>query len=197
MFLPSAYFHSAAVLLWEIMDDSTMTESGTQKKPEALGVERIGQAMSRMRIMIGRRVVGRVALQNVAPDLDISHIDVLDVIKRAERDSEVTVGTIAERMRIDPSRASRVVADMVERGVLRREASQADARRIVVVLTPLGLKLLEEIRAVKLAAIAEIVADWPQADIESFSRLFETFIGGFEALYVQREKKLQDGGSSG
>lgn len=197
MFLRPAYFHSVAVLLWESMDDSTMTESGTEKTPDALSVERIGQAMSRMRIMIGRRVVGRVALQNVAPDLDISHIDVLDVIKRVERDSEVTVGTIAERMRIDPSRASRVVADMVERGVLRREASQADARRIVVVLTPLGLKLLEEIRAVKLAAVAEIVADWPQADIETFSRLFETFIGGFEALYVQREKKLQDGGSSG
>lgn len=197
MFLRPAYFHSVAVLLWESMDDSTMTESVTEKTPEALGVERIGQAMSRMRIMIGRRVVGRVALQNVAPDLDISHIDVLDVIKRVERDNEVTVGTIAERMRIDPSRASRVVADMVERGVLRREASQADARRIVVVLTPLGLKLLEEIRAVKLAAVAEIVADWPQADIETFSRLFETFIGGFEALYVQREKKLQDGGSTG
>lgn len=197
MFLRPAYFHSVAVLLWESMDDSTMTEPGTEKTPDALSVERIGQAMSRMRIMIGRRVVGRVALQNVAPDLDISHIDVLDVIKRVERDSEVTVGTIAERMRIDPSRASRVVADMVERGVLRREASQADARRIVVVLTPLGLKLLEEIRAVKLAAVAEIVADWPQADIETFSRLFETFIGGFEALYVQREKKLQDGGSSG
>jgi DNA-binding MarR family transcriptional regulator len=95
---------------------------------------------------------------------------------------------IAEMLRIDPSRASRVVADMVGRNVLRREASQADARRIVVVMTEVGQDLLAEIVAQKLAIISEIVSDWPQDDVERFAALFERFIGGYEAVFLSRDK---------
>ncbi|MGO8352295.1 MarR family winged helix-turn-helix transcriptional regulator, partial [Rhizobium johnstonii] len=81
-----------------------------------------------------------------------------------------------EMLRIDPSRASLVVADMVGRSVLLREASQADARRIVVVMTEVGQDLLAEIVAQKLAIISEIFSDWPQEDFERFAALFERFI---------------------
>ena len=98
----------------------------------------IGQVMTRMRLLVGRRLIGRLAVQNVAPGLELSHLDVLDAVRRAETSGEVTVGAIAEILRIDPSRASRIVAEMVTRGVLRRKASQADARRIVVAITALA-----------------------------------------------------------
>ncbi|MBN9029404.1 MAG: MarR family transcriptional regulator [Rhizobiales bacterium] len=154
-------------------------------------IDRIGQSMSRMRLMIGRRLVGRLAIQQVAPELDISHLDVLDVVRRASlTETETTVGTVAEMMRVDPSRASRVVAELVERGVLRRDVSQADARRSIVMLTPRGAELLAQVRTVKLSAIADIVADWPDEDAECFARLFERFMDGFEAVYQQREKSL-------
>ena len=156
--------------------------------PEDENLLRIGQVMTRMRLMTGRRMIGRLAIQNVAPGLELSHLDVIDAVRRAEGSGEVTVGTIAEILRIDPSRASRIVAEMVSRGVLRRKASQADARRIVVVLTALGQRLLAEIQAQKFALIESIVADWPAEDIEAFSRLFDRFMGGYEDAFQTRLK---------
>ncbi|CAN7329528.1 MarR family winged helix-turn-helix transcriptional regulator [Pararhizobium sp. LjRoot255] len=147
----------------------------------------IGRSMSRWRVLIGRRVLARLAIDNVAPDMEISHLDVLDAVRRAEPDAEVTVGTIAELMRIDPSRASRIVADMVARGVLRREASQADARRIIVVMTDPGKKLMLEVQAVKRGVIENILADWPEEDVAAFAVLFDKFVTGMERIHQNRE----------
>ncbi|GLR57958.1 MarR family winged helix-turn-helix transcriptional regulator [Rhizobium indigoferae] len=169
-------------------DVLTKTLSAEPAEPDRENVPRIGRSMARMRLMTGRRLIGRLAIQNAAPGLELSHLDVLDAVRRAQPAGEVTVGLIAEMLRIDPSRASRVVADMVGRNVLRREASQADARRIVVVMTEVGQDLLAEIVAQKLAIISEIVSDWPQEDVERFAALFERFIGGYEAVFLSRDK---------
>jgi len=154
---------------------------------ESEEIVHIGQVMTRMRLLIGRRLIGRLAIQNIAPDLELSHLDVLDAVRRAETAGEVTVGAIAEILRVDPSRASRIVAEMVTRGVLRRKASQADARRIVVVMTALGHRLVSEIQAQKHAVVQGIVADWPAADIEAFATLFDRFISGFEQTFLPRK----------
>lgn len=154
--------------------------------------QRIGQAMLRMRLLTGRRMIGRLAIRNVAPGLELSHLDVLDAVRRAEDTGEVTVGTIAELLRIDPSRASRIVADMVARGVLRRKASQADARRIVVVLTALGQRLLADIQAQKHAVIESIFADWSPEDVENFSWLFDRYVTGYERIFQDYMKETTD-----
>ncbi|QKK17461.1 MarR family winged helix-turn-helix transcriptional regulator [Rhizobium indicum] len=169
-------------------DVLTKTPSVEPAEPDCENVPRIGRSMARMRLMTGRRLIGRLAIQSAAPGLELSHLDVLDAVRRAQPAGEVTVGMIAEMLRIDPSRASRVVADMVGRNVLRREASQTDARRIVVVMTEVGQDLLAEIVAQKLAIISEIVSDWPQEDVERFAALFERFIGGYEAVFLSRDK---------
>ncbi|EJB05043.1 transcriptional regulator [Rhizobium leguminosarum bv. trifolii WSM597] len=170
-------------------DVLTKTNSLEPAAPDEKNVPRIGRSMGRMRLMTGRRLIGRLAIQSAAPGLELSHLDVLDAVRRAQPAGEVTVGMIAEMLRIDPSRASRVVADMVGRNVLRREASQADARRIVVVMTEVGQKLLAEIVAQKLAIISEIVSNWPEEDVDRFAILFERFIGGYEAVFQSRDKE--------
>lgn len=107
-----------------------------------------------------RRIVGRMAIANVAPGLDLTDLDVLDVSRRiAQTGGEVTVGAIAEAMHIDPSRGSRLVADLVSRGILRRDASQEDGRRSLIAPTDLGEKLLKEIRSVKHGLIEQMTAD--------------------------------------
>lgn len=175
-----------------------MTSATNTREVEALPLTedenllRIGQAMTRMRLLTGRRMIGRLAIQNIAPGLELSHLDVLDVVRRAEATGEVTVGTIADMLRIDPSRASRIVADMVARGVLRRKASQADARRIVVVLTALGQRLLLEIQAQKFSVIGSIFADWSPEDMDSFSVLFDRYVSGYERVIQTRLKETTD-----
>ncbi|QCI98454.1 MarR family winged helix-turn-helix transcriptional regulator [Agrobacterium larrymoorei] len=138
----------------------------------------ISHTMTRMRIMIGRRVIGRMAIAKLAPGLELSHIDVLDVVKRATGD--VTVGAIADSMRIDPSRGSRVVAEMVGRGLLQREVSQEDGRRSIIGVTPLGESILAEMRDAKIGIIRDVVGDWAEDDIASFARLYDRFVDRFE-----------------
>ncbi len=161
-----------------------------ETEPTADDIAHIGQSMSRMRVITGRRLIARLAIEKVAPDLELSHLDVLESVNRASENGEVTVGTIAEAMRIDPSRASRIVADMVGRGVLERAASQQDARRILVVITPFGQRLLGELKAQKLAVIGEVVSDWSAAEARSFAELFDKYMIGFERVFAVRDKHL-------
>lgn len=152
-------------------------EDRNEDMPE--NIIRIGNTMTRMRIMIGRRMIGRMAIAKFGPGLELSHIDVLDILRRTE--GEVSIGAIAEGMRIDPSRGSRIVADMVGRGLLKRAVSQEDARRSIVEITPMGTSLLQEMRNTKMGIVRDVMEGWPEEDIETFARLFDRFIGRFES----------------
>ncbi len=155
---------------------------------------RIGRALTRMRLMMGRRVIGRLALSKVAPELEISHLDVLSVARQAAIDGEATVGKIAEMMRVDPSRSSRMIAELVQRGVLRRDVSQTDARRAVVELTPRGVSLFDELHAVKTRIITDITADWEPEELAAFGVLFERFVTRFEQAARPAGKDIEDAG---
>lgn len=161
------------------MHDRTDTPVTAGTRDDML--DRIGQTMARLRIMIGRRVVVRKALANVAPQIELSAIDVIDVIRRMDPGQEATIGAISEALRIDPSRGSRIVADMVAQGVVQRQASQEDGRRSIVVMTAFGQRIIEEIHTVKQQTIAEITSDWSEEDVANFARLYDRFVEEFAA----------------
>ncbi|HEY0275174.1 MAG TPA: helix-turn-helix domain-containing protein [Paenirhodobacter sp.] len=143
-------------------------------------IKRISDSISRLRVMIGRRVIGRMALDNVAPMLDLSDLDVLRLVPSAGAEEEVSVGDIARTLRIDPSRASRLVAGLVRQGFLLRAVSQSDARRAVLWRSARGDSLRAEIQRVKRDVIRDIVTDWPEADLSGFAHAFEDFILAWE-----------------
>jgi len=178
--------------LWYVceMTTGTLLIQPTDAAPSPEDVARVSEGIGRMRLLIGRRIIGRTAVANIAPGLDISHLDVLDAMRRIE--GEVTVGAIAETMRIDPSRGSRLVADLVGRGILRRDASQADGRRSLVVRTEFGDSLLAEIRAVKRSLLARMLEGWDPDDLHTFSVLFEKFITDFESVFLTAEKVQEE-----
>ncbi|MCX8998535.1 MarR family winged helix-turn-helix transcriptional regulator [Rhizobiaceae bacterium BDR2-2] len=167
-------------------DDGQATEAA---------IEAISRTISRLRVLIGRRIISRLALANVTPGLELSHVDVLDAIRRI--DGEATVGAIAEQLRIDPSRGSRLVADMVAGGVLYRLASQEDGRRSVIELTELGERLLKEMRDIKDSVIRQAVADWPEEDIEVFAALYARFVCRFDALLTDNQRRAEGCRSKG
>ena len=86
----------------------------------------IGDSMAKMRLMVGRRYIGRLAVARVGAGMELSHLDTLVLVRRLSETQEVTIGAIAAQMRIDHSRASRIVAELVQRGQLHRDASQQD-----------------------------------------------------------------------
>lgn len=158
-----------------------------QQADRAARIDRISSAMGRLRVLIGRRVIGRLALQNVAPMLDISDLDVLSLVPRPsdagghDPAAEVSVGDIARQLRVDPSRASRLVAELVRQGFLIRAVSQQDARRAVLERSETGERIFAEIQRVKHELIREIVGDWPEERLAGFAADFDSFTQALEA----------------
>ncbi|WP_180899318.1 MarR family winged helix-turn-helix transcriptional regulator [Martelella soudanensis] len=141
---------------------------------------RISDAITQHRLMMRRRIIGRIAIANVAPALDITHLDVLDVVYRAGQNDRATIGSVADGMRIDPSRASRIVAELVSQSVLERRVCQNDARRSILVITPKGKVLLDEVHAVKRQLLESVTENWSADDLDQFSRLYKRFVNGLE-----------------
>lgn len=90
--------------------------------------------------------------------------------------SEVTVGMVAERLAIDPSRASRWVSATIEAGHLTRLASQADGRRSVLAVTPAGQEILAEAERFRRLRYERLLAGWPAEDRVVFARLLTRFV---------------------
>lgn len=157
-------------------------------------LNKIARDMGRLRQMMGRRFVSRIALSRLheGHGLELSHFDVITFVARHQKRGDVTVGAIAEQMRIDPSRASRVVADLVKRGALRREACQDDARRTIVRLSDEGEGLAEHFANVRLDLMTKALEHWSEEELGLFAPLFDRFIESFEAR--MGDFSTEDGG---
>jgi DNA-binding MarR family transcriptional regulator len=101
--------------------------------------------------------------------------------------TEATVGLLAQELNVDPSRASRITADLVERGYLERGASQHDGRRSILTLTPKAKSLFEAFRMRKWQKTMAVFKTWPEKDILAFARLFARYSDDMRAAYPPRE----------
>lgn len=159
--------------------DREMVELAEQSglSPNAAeAVAAIDAVMHKVRRSIQRRDFGRLVMAQMDPGLDVSHLDAISAIAHKGEDvAEVTVGLVAERLGIDPSRASRVTSDLVERGYLRRVASQQDARRICLELTEKGANFVEAVRRNKVQLFTRALAQWNEHELMVFAALFERF----------------------
>ncbi|WP_196258887.1 MarR family winged helix-turn-helix transcriptional regulator [Pelagibacterium limicola] len=146
-------------------------------------VMRLDAVMQHLRRKMAKRELGRRAIEKLDLPLEQSQLDVLFAIAAplygTDADSETMVATVAERLAIDPSRASRIVADMVGAGFARRAVSQADARRTVVELTEKGLAMIDAVRSYKWLMMADYFAGWSRQDIATFVPLLERYTDWF------------------
>ncbi|MFI6930343.1 MarR family winged helix-turn-helix transcriptional regulator [Streptomyces sp. NPDC050287] len=95
-------------------------------------------------------------------------------------DTEVTVGSVAERLKLDPSTASRMVSDAVKTGYVTHTPSERDSRRRVLSLTAAGEGLLARSTEFQQQVFDELVEGWPAADVREFSRLLVRFAESVE-----------------
>jgi DNA-binding MarR family transcriptional regulator len=145
----------------------------------ASAVATIDAVMSRIRRSMMKREFGKVIIDRLNAPLEVAHMDVIGILGGMHEDSaaadEITVGFVAEKLAIDPSRASRLVAEVVDRGFAKRVASQADARRICLALTPKGRAFVEKFRETKWRVFASALGEWDEKDLVTFARLLERF----------------------
>ncbi|KKB10257.1 MarR family winged helix-turn-helix transcriptional regulator [Devosia chinhatensis] len=136
-----------------------------------------------------KRELGHKALVDLRIGIDLAQFDVLVAIEGpapefGEVMGETMVASVAERLGIDPSRASRLVSEMVEEGFAQRAVSQADARRTIIALTEQGRAVVDAVRAYKYLIMGDFLGTWPAEDVAAFVPLlkrFSTWTDGIEA----------------
>ena len=132
----------------------------------------VEEAMVRMRRAIARRRL--ICGPDGTDALPFAVVDAVEAGPDAAGD-DVTVGAVAERLGLDPSQASRLVAQAIAAGLVLRRASQADARRIGLALTQAGRTLIERKHRARRAFAAQLMDGWSPRDRATFARLFQEF----------------------
>ena len=119
--------------------------------------------------------------------VDLSRVLVVQAVDEGADapDGEVTVGTVAERLGIDPSTASRLVADATRDGYLARSASAHDGRRASLTLTDAGRELVRASRAYQRQVFLDATASWTEDERAQFARLFVRFAEAVAARHAE------------
>ncbi|MEU4329995.1 MarR family winged helix-turn-helix transcriptional regulator [Nonomuraea dietziae] len=141
-------------------------------------LDAVGPAFSKL------RRTSLLEVENPISAKDLSRTLVLNFVEELTKDPdrEITVGSVAEFLAVDPSVASRMVSDNIKAGYLIRAASQQDGRRTVLRLSPQGAELMARFRRHQRSAFEYITADWPEHDRLEFARLMLRYVDSLAAL---------------
>lgn len=148
----------------------------SSQPPDALLAEaaeslfRLGRLFSKMGVLSsGTRRSARV--------VDLSRILVVQAVEsiQAQSNQDATVGMIAQQLAVEPSTASRLVADTIKDGYVSRSVSLIDSRRVQLELTEAGRLLGQDARAYQTDIFRQVTHDWTEAERSEFARLFVQF----------------------
>ena len=86
------------------MNDMT-DQTGSQEPAIDETITLIGRSMGRMRLMIGRRFIGKLAISRVGASMELSHLDVI-AIQRFGRslDDHAITAAVVQAQRMDKHR---------------------------------------------------------------------------------------------
>ncbi len=82
----------------------------------------------------------------------------LHAVKTTRREGEVTITRLAELLGVSAPSASTMVDRLVEKGILSRERSEEDRRKVVVRVSPDAVKDLEKVETAILKKFEDIVS---------------------------------------
>lgn len=137
--------------------------------------------MQHWRRRVVKRELGHRALADLGLDLDLPLLDALMVVATPANEfgtatgDHVMVATVADRLGIDPSRASRLSSELIRIGLVAREVSQEDARRAVLVLTPRGNEIVQAVRRYKFLILGSFLKGWTPEELAGFIPMLERF----------------------
>lgn len=93
----------------------------------------------------------------------------------------MSISQIAEAVGVDQPRASRLVNESAERGLVNRAVDPADARRSVVTLTAAGRGLFEKISESNRSAVTQALAGFSAEETAQFAALLSRFVRAWPA----------------
>lgn len=101
----------------------------------------------------------------------------LEALAAAEADDRpLSVSSLAQAIGVDQPRASRLVQEGVERGLVRRVPDPSDARRALIQLTAAGRSQLGEVQSHRRSAVEAALAGFTPEEAQTFATLFDRFV---------------------
>ncbi len=158
--------------------------------PRKRTVRAIERAVLQIVRGLGRRHLGRATELSLEGLVNFSHLAVVDCLsEEVHGTTETTIGMIARRLNVDPSRASRMVMGTLKAGYIERIVSQGDARQTFVKLTDKGKKVALRIEHMRLKHFAAMLRGWTEEECAAFAQLLVRFAHGDRKLRMDRKKK--------
>jgi DNA-binding MarR family transcriptional regulator len=99
----------------------------------------------------------------------------LEVLLRADPATRMGISEIADAIGVDQPRASRLVNEALEKGLVTRRADERDARRSVVELSPTGSALLQSAHANRRTAVTDALEGFSAEEVATFAALLSRF----------------------
>ncbi|GAA2049702.1 MarR family winged helix-turn-helix transcriptional regulator [Leifsonia soli] len=107
----------------------------------------------------------------------IARVRMLEALEAAEADDRnLSVSGVAAAIGVDQPRASRLVQEGVERGLVRRVPDPSDARRALIQLTSSGRAQLSELRSHRRSAVEAALSAFTPEEARTFAELFDRFV---------------------
>ncbi len=128
---------------------------------------------------------GRV-LDGSSPVTNASTLRVLRAVEQCQQSGGgASVRDVADFLAVEHSTASRSVTAVVAAGLLTKTFAADDQRRCALVLTDEGRKALATVAERRRDLVAELVDDWPDADLDTLVSLLARLTARFEGAVVR------------
>lgn len=137
-------------------------------------------AVARQRPSWRRRI-----LDSSGPVTNASTLRVLRAVEQCEQHGGASIRDVADFMAVEHSTASRSVAGVVAAGLLTKSFAADDQRRCTLVLTDAGREALATVTDRRRELVAEIIADWPEAKVDTLVTLLDGLTERFESAAVR------------
>lgn len=121
----------------------------------------------------------RARTERALHDLPVSGSQLFVLVLLREH-AEATSAELARMMRITPQAMTTLLGPLREAGFIDRRADEAHGRRLMLRLTPAGIALLEQVRAVTPAIEADLLAGFTEAEIAQLKELLSRIARRFD-----------------
>ncbi len=101
-------------------------------------------------------------------------IDEMHCLSSLFAESPSSVKTLSDLISVNPTRASKILRDLEERGLLSRTIDVSDRRKEHVLLTEEGRRTVEKLLSLYDEIAARVIPKWPSEIALDFSQLLQT-----------------------
>lgn len=133
-------------------------------KPSSADCERVADRLHSASI----RLLRRLRLHDKASGIGPAQLSALSVLVFGGR--PLSLGELAKAEQVKDPTMSRIVAGMIRAGLAKRHVSEEDRRRLVILPTEKGTRVLQQGRKRRVQALVDAIADLSTEELQMLGK---------------------------